>query len=76
MEQSLTSNAEPAGGLENFTATIGEQFVDNAKISTRDVDVFYGEKQAIFNASLDIGCNEVVALIGLPVVVNRLFCER
>ena len=64
MHQSLTSNAEPAGGLENFTATIGEQFVDNAKISTRDVDVFYGEKQAIYNASLDIGCNEVVALIG------------
>ena len=64
MNQSLTSNAEPAGGLENFSTTIGEQFVDNAKISTRNVDVFYGEKQAIFNASLDIGCNEVVALIG------------
>jgi len=64
VEQSITSNAIPAGGLENFTATIGEQFVDNAKISTRNVDVFYADKQAIHNASLDIGCNEVVALIG------------
>ena len=64
MAQSLSSNTESAGGLENFTGTIGEQFVDNAKISTRNVDVFYGEKQAIHNASLDIGRNEVVALIG------------
>jgi len=64
VDQSITSNAIPAGGLENFTVTIGEQFVDNAKITTRNVDVFYADKQAIHNASLDFGCNEVVALIG------------
>lgn len=62
--EQLSSKAEPTGSLENFTTTIGEQFVDNAKFSTRNVDVFYGEKQAIYNASLDIGSNEVVALIG------------
>jgi phosphate transport system ATP-binding protein len=28
------------------------------------VDVFYGEKQAIYDVSLDIGTNEVIALIG------------
>lgn len=44
--------------------TIGENILKDAKISTRNVDVFYAEKQAIFNASLDIGNNEVVALIG------------
>ncbi len=64
MNQSLIGKDGPTGGLQGFTDTIGEQFVDNAKISVRNVDVFYGEKQAIFNASLDIGRNQVVALIG------------
>ena len=44
--------------------TIGENTVDNPKISTRNVNVFYGEKQAIFDTTLDIGRNEVIALIG------------
>ncbi|WP_373501331.1 phosphate ABC transporter ATP-binding protein PstB [Desulfococcus sp.] len=30
----------------------------------RSVDVYYGEDQAIFNVSLDIGRNEVVSMIG------------
>jgi phosphate transport system ATP-binding protein len=44
--------------------TIGENLLTEAKFKTRNVDVFYGEKQAIFDCSLDIGANEVVALIG------------
>ena len=44
--------------------TIGEQFVKNAKMTMRNVDVFYGDKQAIFDVSLDQGKNEVLALIG------------
>ncbi len=44
--------------------TIGEPFVDHPKMSIRDVDVFYDQDQAINNVSLDIGKNEVVALIG------------
>ncbi len=44
--------------------TVGSPFTENPKISTRNVDVFYGDKQAIFDVSLDIGANEVVALIG------------
>jgi len=51
-------------GLQDFTDTIGEVRLDDPKISTRNVNVFYGEKQAIFDASLDIGRNEVIALIG------------
>jgi phosphate transport system ATP-binding protein len=47
-----------------FKSTIGENLLQDAKISTRNVNVFYGEKQAIFNASLDIAQNEVIALIG------------
>ncbi|GAB5449696.1 MAG: phosphate ABC transporter ATP-binding protein PstB [Halioglobus sp.] len=44
--------------------TIGEPFVDNAKMSARTVNVHYGDKQAIKDVSLDIGENEVIAMIG------------
>lgn len=44
--------------------TDGLPFCDNAKLKARNVNVFYGEKQAIFDVSLDIGSNEVIALIG------------
>lgn len=44
--------------------TVGKPFVDVHKMSMRDVNVFYGDKQAIFDVGLDIGENEVVAMIG------------
>ena len=44
--------------------TIGEPYTDNAKICARDVNVYYGDKQAIIDVSLDIGSNEVLAMIG------------
>ena len=44
--------------------TVGDPTVPSPKVSCRNVNVFYGEKQAIFDVSLDIGHNEVVALIG------------
>ncbi len=44
--------------------TIGDLFFDNARIQCRGVDVYYGEKHAITNVSLDVGRNEVIALIG------------
>ncbi len=44
--------------------TIGKPFVDQAKMSARGVNVYYGEKQAIMDVSLDIGKNEVIAMIG------------
>ena len=34
------------------------------KISAKNVDVFYGKKQALFNINLDIEENQVTALIG------------
>ncbi|MCB1402473.1 MAG: ATP-binding cassette domain-containing protein, partial [Rhodobacteraceae bacterium] len=34
------------------------------KVSTRDVSVFYGEKQALFDVSVDIPANQVTAFIG------------
>ena len=44
--------------------TTGNPFVSNAKMSARNVNVFYGEKRAIMDVSLDIGKNEVIAMIG------------
>jgi len=49
--------------IENHQ-TDGAPFSDNAKLRARSVQVFYGEKQAIHDVSLDIGANEVIALIG------------
>ena len=44
--------------------TTGEPFVANPKMSAREVNVYYGDKQAIKNVGLDIASNEVVAMIG------------
>lgn len=44
--------------------TVGKPLVKNAKMSMRDVNVFYADKQAIFNVDLDIGKNEVISMIG------------
>ncbi|MCD6534075.1 MAG: phosphate ABC transporter ATP-binding protein [Deltaproteobacteria bacterium] len=48
----------------NHRKTVGEVFVENPRLTCRDIDVFYGEKQAIKNVSLDIAGNEVIAMIG------------
>ena len=44
--------------------TTGIPLSDKPKLSARNVDVFYGDKQAIHDVTLDIGANEVIALIG------------
>jgi phosphate transport system ATP-binding protein len=44
--------------------TVGEITVDNPRMTCRDVNVWYGDKQAIKNVSLDVGRNEVIAMIG------------
>ena len=47
-------------------STVGEFRVEDPRMSCRNVDVYYnhGDKKAINNISLDIGRNEVIALIG------------
>ncbi len=44
--------------------TFGDIHVDDPAMTSRNVDVSYGDKQAIFNVSLDIAKNEVIAMIG------------
>lgn len=57
MEQAHTVGREERG-------TVGEWQVENPRMVCRDVNVYYGEKQAIRNVTLDIGRNEVIAMIG------------
>ncbi|MDQ3583979.1 MAG: phosphate ABC transporter ATP-binding protein PstB [Pseudomonadota bacterium] len=45
-------------------ATVGEQFVEKPRITCRNVDVYYGDNHAIHDLSLDIGTNDVIAMIG------------
>jgi phosphate transport system ATP-binding protein len=62
-----TGPAEPRRGrpmrLEVDPAR-SDAAVGAVKIAARGVDVFYGEKQALYDVSLDIADNSVTALIG------------
>ena len=44
--------------------TVGDVTVKNPRMTCRNVNVYYGDKQAIKNVSLDIGRNEVLSMIG------------
>ena len=44
--------------------TVGEVTVDDALISCRGVDVYYGEKHAIKHVSIDVARRQVLAMIG------------
>ena len=44
--------------------TVGDVYVDAPRISTRNVSVFYGEKCAIDDVSLDIAEKQIIAFIG------------
>jgi len=44
--------------------TVGRVTVDDPKMQAKNVDVFYSDKQAIYDVTLDIAKNEVVAMIG------------
>ncbi len=50
--------------LTQSTETVGQPLCESATLRMRHVNVFYAETQAIFDVSLDIGRNEVVAMIG------------
>ena len=47
-----------------FENTVGCVFAKDAKMSMRNVNVFYDDKQAINNVSLDLARHQVTALIG------------
>ncbi len=47
-----------------FCQTVGDFTVPNPRMTCRDVEVWYGPKQAIRRVNLDIGRNEVLSMIG------------
>ena len=44
--------------------TQGGATTSPARMRARDVDVFYGDKQALFGVDMDVSSNQVTALIG------------
>ena len=50
--------------LDSIDGTVGETRVDDPKMQMESVDVFYSDKQAIYDVDLDVGRNEVIAMIG------------
>ena len=48
----------------NMTSDVAETSAKPPIMTARNVDVFYGKKQAIDNVSLDIPENQITALIG------------
>ena len=53
-----------ANGEVVESETVGEITVDSPRMVARNVDVYYGDKHAIVDVNLDIGRNEVIAMIG------------
>ena len=50
--------------LDSDFQTVGEVRVPNARMTATGVDVYYGDKHAIKDVNLDIGNNQVIAMIG------------
>lgn len=50
--------------LGNDFVTVGDVRCSAPRMAATDVNVYYGDKHAIKNVSLDIGKNEVLAMIG------------
>ena len=73
MSTIAASAAAPATFVPDRTAnksrsetyeTVGEIHSPNARITVREVNVWYGEKIGIESVNIDIGSNEVLALVG------------
>ena len=57
-------NSDSRDDSRDYRKTVGKIEVADTKMSMRDVNVSYGDKQAVFGVDLDIAKNEVIAMIG------------
>jgi len=48
----------------DIKGTVGNPFVENPRMACKDVFVYYGDACAIKKVSIDVACNEVLAMIG------------
>lgn len=62
--QFLAGVARSATVARDVRGTVGDVTVADPRIRAHGINVFYGDKQAIRNIDLDVGKNEVLALIG------------
>ena len=60
----ITREADEAHASTTGRKTVGSPFVENPRMTCRDVEVYYGENCAINKISIDVDCNEVLAMIG------------
>ena len=61
------AEVRPHGGsrpLDSDFKTVGDVRVSDPRMRCTNVNVFYGDKQAIIDVSLDIAKNQVIAMIG------------
>jgi phosphate transport system ATP-binding protein len=64
-ERGVTAEVDMQAATEaQASGTVGEIYVDTPRMTCRNVNVYYGDKQAIFDVSLDIGKNQVISMIG------------
>ncbi len=61
--QDITDRANVEQTAETYK-TRGKPFVKDPKMTMRSVNIFYGDKQAIFDVNIDVGKNQVIAMIG------------
>ncbi|BCX80460.1 phosphate transport system ATP-binding protein [Methylomarinovum caldicuralii] len=61
---STTAGQTPVTIEESEKLPVGDYTVPDPRMTCRDVNVFYGDKQALFDINLDIGKREIIALIG------------
>ena len=59
----VASTARPEAATL-LTDTVGNVYVDNPRIRARNVDVFYADKKAIDQVTLDIAERQVISFIG------------
>lgn len=64
VSDSMAQSANQLDVRSTSEKTFGNIHVDNPRMTTRNVDVFYGDKLAIDSISLDIGSSQVIAFIG------------
>ena len=62
-EQKVIDSGGSLVGREN-RQTVGDIHVERPRMTCRNVDVYYDDKHAIKDVSIDIGNNEVVSMIG------------
>ena len=60
----VEASSNSSDSSRDYRQTVGKIEVANTKMSMRDVNVSYGDKQAVFGVDLDIAKNEVIAMIG------------